>query len=85
VGLIWLASIVAAGAWAHAQVIVQRPDIEKLPGGAPPPLFAPGQPLLISGGNIGFRVTDMSGDKLIGTWVVRTSGTGPWLETASSR
>jgi hypothetical protein len=84
-GLIWLASIVSAGAWAYAQVIVQRPDIQNLPAGPPPPLFAPGQPLVISGSNIAFRATDMRGDTLVGTWVVRTSATAPWRETASSR
>ena len=79
-GLVWLVSVLAAAQWAHAQVIVQRPDIIQLPPGPPPPLFAPGQPLLVSGSNIGFRLTDVRDGKAIGTWVVRMSATGPWLE-----
>jgi hypothetical protein len=39
----------------------------------------------VSGGNIGFRITDMRGDKPVGAWVIRTSASGPWVEPALPR
>jgi hypothetical protein len=65
-----VAAMLAAGAWGHAQV--------------QPPQPIPGQaPLVLSGGDLGFRVARRHGDKVVGNLVVRING--QWLdaETAS--
>lgn len=63
--VLWAASIVAAGAWAHAQAPV-----------APAPSSQP--PTIISGNDIGFRVDSRKGKTPVGTLVVRVDG--QWVE-----
>jgi hypothetical protein len=76
VALIWPASLVAAGTWAHAQVIIQRPDIVQSP--PDPPL--PPAPFVVPGSNIGFRVIGFKGGKPVGQWVIRYSADRQWIE-----
>jgi hypothetical protein len=81
IGLIWIASLGVVGAWPHAQVIVQRPDLApSRPAPPPPPPPPPPVPFMVTGTNVGFRVTGFNGDKPVGRWVVRTSAYAPWVE-----
>ena len=75
VGLIWAASLVVAGTWAQAQVIIQRPDILQNP---PPPPSPP--PFVVSESNIGFRVIGFKDGKPVGTWVIRYGADRQWIE-----
>jgi hypothetical protein len=78
-GLVWAVSLVAAGAWAHAQVIIQRPDIvQNPPAPPPPPPPPPTVGSVLSGSNIGFRVMGFKAGKPVGVWVVRFGPT--WVE-----
>lgn len=67
IGLIifWAASVVAVGAWAHAQA----PSV-------PAPASQP--PTVISGNDLGFRVDSRKGKTPVGTLVVRVDG--QWVE-----
>jgi len=81
IALVWLASLATTGWFAHAQAVVQRPDVLRLPQPPPPPIIAPATlPVVLSGTNVGFRVTEVRGSTLIGKWVVRLATDGAWLE-----
>jgi hypothetical protein len=83
--VLWAASLVAAGVWAHAQVIVQRPDFLQGPPVPPtPPPPPPAPPFVVSGGDVGFRVTGFRGGRPVGTWVIRTSADAQWKEPVIS-
>jgi hypothetical protein len=63
--VIWVASIVATGAWATAQ--------------APSPSSPPVQlPTIISGNDVGFRVESLRGNTPVGTLVIRING--QWVD-----
>jgi hypothetical protein len=80
VSLIWAASLVGTAAWAHAQVLIQRPDILQAPPDAPPPA-----PFVVSGSDIGFRVTGFKDGKPVGKWVVRYPSDRQWIEPEISQ
>ena len=68
VTVVWLVSLVATAVWAHAQ----RSDGLPL---VPLPM-----PLVVSGGDIGFRVEARRGDIPVGRFVIRSSAGGQWTE-----
>jgi|GEM_PF-3637927 len=55
---IWIASLVFAGVWGHAQVVPKAPAV----------------PMIISGSDLGFRVEGRKGQTVTGTFVVRIDG-----------
>jgi hypothetical protein len=86
IALIWIASVVATDLLAHAQAVVQRPDVLRLPQPPPPSIIAPTSlPIVLSGTDVGFRVTDVRGKTLIGKWVVRLGKDGEWVEPEIAR
>jgi len=58
--VVWALSLIIIGAFAYAQTPAQR--------GTTP------APTIISGGDLGFRVVRQSGDRVMGTLVVRING-----------
>ena len=67
-GFLWLLSLVAVAATAHAQRSL---------------VFSPlPEPKVISGSDLGFRVEGMVGDQPAGAIVVRVNG--KWLEVTST-
>jgi hypothetical protein len=66
----FLAVVLVAGFWAHAQQII-------IPQVPPPP---PGPRVLnvVTGGDIGFWVDHWEGDTPVGRWVIRKEGR--WVE-----
>jgi hypothetical protein len=67
--VVWIASLLATGLWAHAQ--------SRIPA-VPPPT----PPVIISGSDVGFRIERQSGNVVVGTWVVRING--QWVVPESS-
>ena len=67
VSLVWVMSLVAAGAWAYAQEIK-------------PPLLPIPMPMVVAGNDIGFRVEGRRGDTPVGRFVIRSSANGQWVE-----
>ena len=59
--VVWIASLLATGLWAHAQNRVPA-DPQS------------GPPVIISGSDLGFRVERQSGNTVVGTLVVRFNG-----------
>jgi hypothetical protein len=62
--VVWVASLVAAGVWAHAQA----------------PAVQPQPPTIITGSDVGFRIDSWSGNTPVGKWVVRSPAGGQWVE-----
>ena len=62
--VVWALSVIIAGVLAHAQTPAQR-------GNTP-------APTIISGSDLGFRVTRQQGNRVTGTFVVRING--EWLD-----
>jgi hypothetical protein len=60
VAVVWVASLLATGLWAHAQSRVPAPQS--------------GAPIIISGSDLGFRVERQNGNTVVGTLVVRING-----------
>jgi len=58
IALVVVAVLIAVGAWASAQVQEQRVD----------------PPIVLSGSDVGFRITARQGDTPIGLLVVRVDG-----------
>ena len=73
VSLIWVASLVATGVWAHAQAPQSLPLV-------PLPM-----PIIVSGTDIGFRVEGRRGDTPVGRFVIRSSASGQWAEPELSK
>ena len=65
-----LGTTLAAGRWTQAQAML------------PPPAQSQGQPTVISGNDLGFRVDGRKGDTPIGTLVARVNG--QWVEVGFS-
>ena len=59
--IVWVASLLATGLWAHAQ--------NRVPGDP-----RSGPAVIISGNDLGFRVERQSGNTVTGTLVVRVNG-----------
>jgi hypothetical protein len=68
--VVWVVSMFAAGVWGYAQVPLPQPA-PRLPG-------ASGQPTVISGPDLGFRVDGHKGNTPLGRFVVRIDG--QWVE-----
>jgi hypothetical protein len=62
--VVWALSLIIVAAFAYAQTPAQR--------GATPP------PTIISGSDLGFRVTRQQGNRVTGSFVVRING--EWLD-----
>ena len=68
VAVVWVVSLVLAGAWGHAQAPARQPLV---------PLLTP---IVISGSDLGFRVEGRRGNAPVGTFVVRSNASAPWVE-----
>ena len=72
---IWLVSLITvaglASAWTRAQTVVPKLG---------PPAVSP-NPMIVSGGDIGFRVDGTRDGKAVGILVVRIGG--QWVETTA--
>ena len=64
--VVWVASLVAAAVMGYAQAPMQR--VEPLP------------PMVISGGDIGFRVEGRRGDTPVGRVVIRKNSQAQWVD-----
>ena len=63
--LVVAAMVVAVGVWASAQVMTRGQDIRATPVDPP---------IVLSGNDVGFRISARKGDAPVGTLVVRVNG-----------
>jgi len=73
VSVVSAAMLVGGGIWARAQ----NPRILPAPPSSQGPL-PPDAPEILSGSDVGFRVSGWEGDTPVGRWVVRSNG--KWVE-----
>jgi hypothetical protein len=66
--VVWFVSLVLVGAWGHAQAPTRQPLVP-LP-----------TPVVISGSDLGFRIEGRRGNAPVGTFVVRSNASAPWVE-----
>jgi hypothetical protein len=65
IALVLVAVLIAVGAWASAQVATRVQDIRTSPVDPP---------IVLSGNDVGFRISAKKGDTPVGTLVVRVNG-----------